>query len=260
MKLPLLSLVPMLAVGSVTGGGTENPNLAAFREARFGLFIHWGLYSLLGGRWQGQAMDYIGEWIQSRYRIPSAEYAKLAEQFNPTAFDADAWAQSAADAGMTYVVLTLMPTKGRVHAAGRTAVEETPVAGTAGERLGSDDCRVTARGAFTAWHHVGDAIAWQVKLPESGRWRVSVWTETWDHSRPWAGDRRVRVEVGVQRLEADLVKTRDLPHTVYDRAVSDLGELTLPVGEATVRVSTVSAGPLARFFDLSRVVLTKEGE
>ena len=241
MKLPLLSLVPMLAVGSVTGG-TENPNLAAFREARFGLFIHWGLYSLLGGRWQGQAMDYIGEWIQSRYRIPSAEYAKLAEQFNPTAFDADAWAQSAADAGMTYGVLTLMPTKGRVHAAGRTAVEETPVAGTAGERLGSDDCRVTARGAFTAWHHVGDAIAWQVKLPESGRWRVSVWTETWDHSRPWAGDRRVRVEVGVQRLE------------------SDLGELTLPVGEATVRVSTVSAGPLARFFDLSRVVLTKEGE
>ncbi len=597
-RVILMSL--MLALTAGNAATKPNENLAAFHEARFGMFIHWGLYSLLGGRWKGQSMDYIGEWIQSRYRIPAAEYAALAQRFNPTEFDADEWARAAADAGMTYVVLTtkhhegfslfasrasdfnvvdatpfgrdvfaelaaacrrhglkvclyysqcldwhepdaaddvacrrgnfgmdwgnawdwpdaskkditrylknkvypqlkelltnygeifyiwfdcpfgltkeqtielreyvralqpntlvssrigyglgdfgtfgdnqmdadrttfpievamtlndtwgfkwddhnwksgdrvacdlaqtiscdanlllnigprgdgrfpdvsrdvlhelgewrrrtgfvirgagpspfpqafawgwctqapgnvlqfvvrndwtndlevcglrtrvlsgtsafrqdgerltvavppvtdamprvirltladapevdaalmpqngvltLMPTKGRVHAAGRTAVEETPVAGTAGERLGSDDCRVTARGAFTAWHHVGDAIAWQVKLPESGRWRVSVWTETWDHSRPWAGDRRVRVEVGVQRLEADLVKTRDLPHTVYDRAVSDLGELTLPVGEATVRVSTVSAGPLARFFDLSRVVLTKEGE
>ena len=80
--------------------------LAAFRDARFGMFIHWGLYSLLGGRWKGQTMDYIGEWIQSRYRIPSAEYAQLAERFNPTEFDADAWAKSAADAGMSYVVLT----------------------------------------------------------------------------------------------------------------------------------------------------------
>lgn len=128
------------------------------------------------------------------------------------------------------------------------------------ERLGADGCRVTARGAFTAWHHPGDAIAWQVKLPEAGRWRIALWTETWDHSRPWTGDRRVCVTAGAQGLEADIVKTQGLPHTVYDRAVSDIGELALPAGEATIRVTTVAAGHSARFFDLLRVVLTKEGK
>lgn len=109
-----------------------------------------------------------------------------------------------------------------------------------------------------ARHHPGDAISWTVKIPEGGRYRVSLWTETWDHSRPWAGDRRVRVDVGGKSLSADLVRARSLPHTVYDRAESDVGTVDLPPGEWTVRVSTVSAGPLARFFDLTRVLLTRE--
>lgn len=72
----LMSL--MLALTAGNAATKPNENLAAFHEARFGMFIHWGLYSLLGGRWKGQSMDYIGEWIQSRYRIPAAEYAALA--------------------------------------------------------------------------------------------------------------------------------------------------------------------------------------
>ena len=60
-----------------------------FSEARFGAFIHWGLYALPGGVWKGETMEYIGEWLQARFRIPNAEYAALAEQFNPTAFDAE---------------------------------------------------------------------------------------------------------------------------------------------------------------------------
>lgn len=67
-----------------------------FNEARFGMFIHWGVYSLLGR----------GEWVMYRDRIPPEEYAKLADHFNPTHFDADAWSQLAVDAGMKYVVLT----------------------------------------------------------------------------------------------------------------------------------------------------------
>lgn len=67
-----------------------------FHEARFGLFIHWGLYSLLER----------GEWVMSEERIPKAEYAKLAERFNPKKFDAFAWAKMAAQAGMKYAVLT----------------------------------------------------------------------------------------------------------------------------------------------------------
>ena len=77
-----------------------------FRAARFGLFVHFGLYAQLGGRWKGQTMDYIGEWIQAKFRIPYAEYTALAKTFNPVKFDADEWARAAKDAGMEYVVLT----------------------------------------------------------------------------------------------------------------------------------------------------------
>ena len=77
-----------------------------FRSAKFGLMIHWGLYCLPAGEWKGQRMDYIGEWIQSKYRIPNAEYHRLAGIFNPILFDADEWVRLAKDAGMQYMVVT----------------------------------------------------------------------------------------------------------------------------------------------------------
>ncbi len=83
-----------------------NAAIDRFFDARFGLFIHWGLYSLLAGEWQGQRMDDIGEWIMSYHKIPIRQYEKLAEQFNPTEFDADAIARLARDAGMRYLVIT----------------------------------------------------------------------------------------------------------------------------------------------------------
>jgi alpha-L-fucosidase len=77
-----------------------------FYDARFGMFIHWGLYSLLAGEWQGQRMDDIGEWIMSYHKIPIDEYEKLAARFNPTKFDADAIVRMARNAGMRYLVIT----------------------------------------------------------------------------------------------------------------------------------------------------------
>ena len=77
-----------------------------FKNAGFGMMIHFGLYSLLGGEWQGQRMDYIGEWIMSKYEIPIKEYEKLASAFNPIYFDADEWVLSAKAAGMQYIVVT----------------------------------------------------------------------------------------------------------------------------------------------------------
>jgi len=77
-----------------------------FTRARFGMFVHWGLYSIPGGRWKGERMEYIGEWIQSRFRIPNAEYGALAERFNPTRFDADEWVRFAKASGMNYLVFT----------------------------------------------------------------------------------------------------------------------------------------------------------
>ena len=67
-----------------------------FNEARFGLFMHWGVYAIPGR----------GEWVMYDEKIPAAEYAKLADQFNPTRFNAEQWAEHALRAGMRYAVLT----------------------------------------------------------------------------------------------------------------------------------------------------------
>ena len=77
-----------------------------FTQDRFGLMMHWGLYSLPAGEWKGQQCEYIGEWIQSRFRIPGREYGKLAEAFNPVGFDAEEIVRLARDCGMRYIVLT----------------------------------------------------------------------------------------------------------------------------------------------------------
>lgn len=80
--------------------------LSWWREARFGMFIHWGLYSTLGGEWKGRQMPSLAEWIMCHAKIPLAEYRRIAETFNPTGFDADAIAGLAARAGMRYLVIT----------------------------------------------------------------------------------------------------------------------------------------------------------
>jgi alpha-L-fucosidase len=85
---------------------SHDEKLKWFREAKFGLFIHWGLYSIPAGEWDGKPIAGIGEWIMNRAKIPVTEYEKLAAQFNPVKFNADEWAQMAQDAGMKYLVIT----------------------------------------------------------------------------------------------------------------------------------------------------------
>lgn len=77
-----------------------------FKEARFGMMIHWGLYSLPAGEWNGERMADIGEWIQAYFRIQNSEYAQLATAFNPILFDAGKWVKLAIDSGMKYMVMT----------------------------------------------------------------------------------------------------------------------------------------------------------
>ncbi|HET7558714.1 MAG TPA: alpha-L-fucosidase [Limnochordia bacterium] len=88
---------------------TSQPNsdrFAWWREARFGLFIHWGLYALPAGIWQGREIAGIGEWIMRRAPIPVREYEQLAGRFNPVEFNAESWVQLAKEAGMRYIVIT----------------------------------------------------------------------------------------------------------------------------------------------------------
>ena len=77
-----------------------------FRSAKFGMMIHWGLYSLPAGEWNGKRMPFIGEWAQSYFRIPNIQYHKLAEIFNPILFNPEEWVLLAKAAGMKYMVVT----------------------------------------------------------------------------------------------------------------------------------------------------------
>jgi len=78
-----------------------------WREARFGMFIHWGVYSVPAGVWDGTNVTQSGaEWIMNRGRISEAEYQNLPALFNPTRFNAAEWVKIATDAGMKYIVIT----------------------------------------------------------------------------------------------------------------------------------------------------------
>jgi alpha-L-fucosidase len=77
-----------------------------WKEARFGMFIHWGLYAVPAGGYHGQKVPSLGEWIMNNASIPIAEYEKLAPMFNPREFDADQWVRIAKQAGMKYIIIT----------------------------------------------------------------------------------------------------------------------------------------------------------
>ena len=80
--------------------------IAWWREAKFGMFIHWGLYALPAGVWKGKEVGGYGEWIMWHEKIPVPEYQQLARQFNPIKFNADEWVKMAKQAGMKYMVIT----------------------------------------------------------------------------------------------------------------------------------------------------------
>jgi alpha-L-fucosidase len=111
-----LAFVVVAAATVAVAGGSQNrqptpdsakeARLSWFREAKYGLFIHWGLYAIPAGEWKGKRSLGLGEWIMNRSQIPVREYEALAAQFNPVKFDADAWVQLAQDAGMKYIVIT----------------------------------------------------------------------------------------------------------------------------------------------------------
>lgn len=102
---------PAAAQPSAQASSSETPaqrdaRMKWFREARFGMFIHWGLYAIPAGEWKGKEVGGIGEWIMNSAQIPVAEYEPLAKQFNPVKFNAKEWVATAKRAGMKYIVIT----------------------------------------------------------------------------------------------------------------------------------------------------------
>jgi alpha-L-fucosidase len=93
--------------GPRAGDGEQDRRLQWWREARFGMFIHWGLYAIPAGEWNGRTTPkQLGEWIMHDREIPLAEYEKLVARLNPLEYDAREWVRIAKDAGMKYLVIT----------------------------------------------------------------------------------------------------------------------------------------------------------
>lgn len=149
-------------------GAQNDARLNWWRAARFGLFIHWGLYAIPAGIWQGQEIPGIGEWIQQRARIPAGEYARLAEQFNPAQFNAADWVSLAKRAGQKYLVITAKHHEGfclfkSAHTS-FNSVDATPFGRDVIAELAAECARQDIRfGLYYSqtqdWHHPDGAMA-----------------------------------------------------------------------------------------------------
>mgnify|MGYP002479261097 CR=1 FL=1 len=110
-KMTCLALCAGLLLGATAVGASEilperEATMSWWRSAKFGMFIHWGIYAVTGGEYKGQTLPNSAEWMMNRGKIPVAEYERLAAQFNPVGFDADALVSLAKEAGMRYIVFT----------------------------------------------------------------------------------------------------------------------------------------------------------
>ena len=103
----IISMIELLAAAAIALNQSTQPDpkLDWWRDARFGMFIHWGLYAVPAGSWEDKGTGHA-EWIRTTAQIPLETYDNFVEKFNPVHFDADAWCEMASDAGMGYVVIT----------------------------------------------------------------------------------------------------------------------------------------------------------
>jgi alpha-L-fucosidase len=180
-----------------------------WREARFGLFIHWGLYAVPAGEYKGKRAKDIGEWIMSWANIPRAEYEQFAPQFNPVKFDAAEWVRIARDAGMKYIVITSKHHDGfTMYDSAVTSydiVDATPYKKDPMRAL-ADECkrqgiRLALYSSIMDWHHPSQ----YVDAPDRD---------------PTAGNRETKMHEGRKQEYVDYMKAqlRELV-TKYDPAV-----------------------------------------
>jgi len=102
----MLALMLVAVLPATAAQKEKDQRLKWWREAHFGLFIHWGLYAVPAGEWNGYEVPGIGEWIMNRAKIPVSEYEQLAKKFNPVKFNAEEWVRIAKRAGMKYITIT----------------------------------------------------------------------------------------------------------------------------------------------------------
>jgi alpha-L-fucosidase len=177
-------IVVTLGIAAVVAGGhpSAQPAPAAkvdparekrlewFREAKYGLFIHWGLYAIPAGQWNGKRSLGIGEWVMFRSRVPVKEYEQLATRFNPVKFNADEWVKLAKDAGMKYIVITSKHHDGfamfKSNVSAYNIVDATPFKRDVLKEL-ADAC---ARGGIRLGFYYSQSQDWHEKNGAGNTW------------------------------------------------------------------------------------------
>lgn len=153
-----------------------NP-IERFKNAQFGMMVHFGLYSLLAGEYKGKQCGGVAEWIQAEARIPKAEYEKLATAFNPIYFDAEEWVLLAKAAGMKYIVVTSKHHEGfclfNSEYDNYNCVKGTPFGRDIIGEL-ADACR---KHDMLLGLYYSQDMDWHE--PNGGGWNMS-WTNDWD--------------------------------------------------------------------------------
>jgi alpha-L-fucosidase len=195
----------------------DDQRMAWWREARFGIFMHWGLYSVLAGSWQGQRSPKAnGEWIMNDLKIPLTDYEQLVHRFNPVRYDPQAWAAAVAGAGAKYLVITSKHHEG--FALWDSAVSDYDIAATPyrhdllgplASACGGAGVRFCTYHSILDWHHPDylPRRAWDTRPASSANfdryvtylkaqlreivsrydpgvlWFDGEWEDTWTHER-----------------------------------------------------------------------------
>lgn len=164
MKKHLLLLSLFFALIACEPSKTADPThheLLTWRDSHFGMFVHFGIYSELGGIWDGDSIPYYAEQIMNHARIPIADYEAVAQQFNPTSWNADSIVLLAKAAGMKYIVFTTKHHDGfcmfKTSTTNYNIVDFTPfgrdVAKELAEACRKHDMKLGFYYSLPDWHH-----------------------------------------------------------------------------------------------------------
>ncbi len=178
LSLCLLAVFATITVAQNNIGATiskeNDPKMQWWNDAKFGMFIHWGLYSVPAGKW-GDVTSH-SEWIMFQAKIPRLEYSAFAEEFNPTLFNADKWVKLAKDAGQKYIVITSKHHEGfamfKSEVSPYNIVDATPFKRDILKEL-AEACRKQEMklGFYYShsqdWYHPGGAVRRNVEWDES---------------------------------------------------------------------------------------------
>ena len=248
----------------------RDARMAWFREARFGMFIHWGVYSVPAGEWQGNRN--YGEWFLEETKMPVSEYEKFAAQFNPEKFDAREWVRIARDAGMKYIVITSKHHDGfGMYRSALTdwCIDGTPFARDPLKELAAacqaEGIRLCFYHSIMDWHHPdwGTRRAWNDRAPSTppdmdryvefmkgqlkelltgyGPIGIAWFDGEWEN--PWTHERGVDLYNFVRGLQPDIIVNNRVGKGRTGMAGMDQGQGVGDYGTPEQEIPSTGFGP-----------------